>query len=470
MKKPIFISLAIMTPLLLLLGLLYTWKWASIAAAYKAKTLCSGVFVSKRAPEAVLESDLEAGLPGILRYIDAEIDLPARRATSNLFGLMEQTAVYRPGLGCTLQVADYENVRPVYPARDNPHSSPNRSVREKKALQSDSAGNADYAPLQGVLHWAFSEPDGEHPRRTRAVVILHHGKIVAEQYAPGFGSDTPLPGWSMTKSVMNALAGILIQEGRLSLADRVVAPEWKNPDDKRGRITLEHLLHMTSGLAFDDSYANPFSDVIRMLFLEPDTAAYAADKPLPFKPGTRWHYSSGTANILSRVVREAVGERDYPSFPRRALFEPLGMRSAVIEPDASGTFVGSSYMYASARDWAKFGQLYLQNGIHQGKRILPDGWTDYTATPAPRAPKQKYGALFWLRIPKKYRSRSNARPLPEDAFHAVGHEGQFITVIPSRDLVIVRLGLTRSRFAWQQDLFVAKVLEVLGYSHSREPE
>jgi CubicO group peptidase (beta-lactamase class C family) len=315
--------------------------------------------------------------------------------------------------------------------------------------------------LASVLESAFTSPDGKQPTGTRAVVILHHGRIVAERYAPGFRKDTPLLGWSMTKTVMNALVGIMVKEGRLSLQDPVPVPEWRDPRDPRRKITLHNLLQMSSGLRFREDYGNPLQDVTTMLFGVPDAASYAARKPLAAEPGTRWSYSSGTTNIISRGIREVLGDDEYVEFPRRALFDPLGMGSAVIEPDASGTFIGSSFMYATARDWAKLGQLYLQDGVWGGRRVLPEGWVKYTTTPAPQAPEQKYGAHVWLKIPEEFSSGDSRKALPADAFHAVGHEGQLVSIIPSKDLVVVRLGLTRDLAVWHHDRFIEEVTEVL---------
>jgi CubicO group peptidase (beta-lactamase class C family) len=315
--------------------------------------------------------------------------------------------------------------------------------------------------FEQALDWAFSEPDPQQLRRTRAVVIVRKGRIVAERYAPGFSRDTPLLGWSMAKSVMNGLVGILIKTGRLALNAPLPVPEWQEPNDPCRRITLDHLLHMSSGLHFDESYGNPLADVTYMLLGVPNMGAYAARKPLEAEPGAKWSYSSGTTNLISRAIRQVVGEAGYPGLPGRALFQPIGMSSAVIEADAAGTLVGSSFMYATARDWAKFGQLYLQGGMWEDRRILPEGWVQYTTAPAPRAPDKEYGAHFWLKIPKEYQSGGQANLIPADAFHAVGHEGQFISIIPSRELVIVRLGLTRYPLAWQHDKFVKLVLEVV---------
>jgi len=262
----------------------------------------------------------------------------------------------------------------------------------------------------------------------------------------------------MTKGVINALIGILVKEQRLSLNSPPPVPEWRHTVDPHRGITLEHLLRMTSGLQFNEDPGNPLSDVTYMLMRVADTAAYAAGKPMVTEPGTQWSYSSGTTNILARVIRHTLGDREYYKFPRQALFDRLGMKSAVMETDPSGTFVGSSCMYASARDWARFGLLYLNDGVWDGERILPEGWVRYTRTAASGAAKQKYGAHFWLKVPDEYRGAKAGASLPQDAFHAVGHEGQFVSIIPSKDLVIVRLGLTRYPRAWDHQAFVNLIL------------
>jgi CubicO group peptidase (beta-lactamase class C family) len=217
---------------------------------------------------------------------------------------------------------------------------------------------------------------------------------------------------------------------------------------------------MRSGLGFDEGMASPRSDVVRMLFGAGDTAAFALEKELAFAPGTTWQYASGPTNILARVIRNVLGDdASYLAFPRRALFGPLGMSSAVLETDAAGTFIGSSYMYATGRDWARFGTLYLQDGVWDGRRILPEGWVAYTASPAPADEQGRYGALFWLQVPPEYAGRDARLDAP--ALHAVGHEGQFVTIVPSRGVVIVRLGRTRYPEAWDHAAFVRDVLAAL---------
>ncbi len=327
------------------------------------------------------------------------------------------------------------------------------------------APDVDAPRLAAALAAAFAEPDPDRPRRTRAVIVVRGGRIVAERYVQGFGRGTPLLGWSMTKSVTNALCGILVGQGKLDVHARAEVPEWRDATDPRRAITLDQLLHASSGLRWSETYeASPFeSDVIAMLYGagHRDMAAFAAAKPLDHAPGTRWSYSSGTTLIVSGIVRRAVGGTldDYHAFPRRALFERIGMESAVIEPDASGTFVGSSYSYATARDWARFGLLYLRDGVWDGARLLPEGWVDYSRTPAPAAPHGEYGAHFWLNagVPERGVPRPDPRA-PADLFYASGHEGQLVAIVPSRDLVIVRLGLTPDDGRYDLDGFVAEVI------------
>jgi CubicO group peptidase (beta-lactamase class C family) len=466
--KQAIVGVAVVALALAIAVLFYGSQLAAIGTAYAAKILCSGIFVSQRDAQSLLGTDVSADYLSFLRHIDVQVDRGSREVTATFFGLAKRKAVYREGRGCA--VIHGEAAEPPTPRTDG---SIDR-LPEQRAVM-DQLDTVDRLPselesrLDAALEWAFLEPDPALPRRTRAVVVVYRGRLVAERYADPFTKDTPLNGWSMTKSVVNALVGVLVKEGKVSLSDSVAIPEWRGSSDPRRKITLEQLLHMSSGLQFHEDYVNLFADMTYMLLGVPDVAAYAAAKPLEAKPGTRWSYSSGTTNIIAYAVRQIVGDSDYLQFPRRALFDRLGMTSAVIETDAVGTFVGSSFMYATARDWARFGLLYLRDGVWSGQRILPEGWVAYTRTPAPNAPDQQYGAHFWLRIPKGHRCGNESRPLPVDAFHAIGHEGQFITIIPSRELVLVRLGFTRYHCAWNQQMFVHLVLAALANGKHANP-
>jgi hypothetical protein len=434
------VVLVAMTALAAALALSYAYRAATIGTAYAAKIVCSGVFVSRRDAAAVFMNDVAMDDLAAMRVFDVRTDRERSAVTVSLFGRAARTAVFREGLGCALDFGDVARAAVPAPVPAEP-------------LETRIDPRFD-----AVLDWAFAEPDPSRPRRTRAVVVLHGGRVVAERYAPGFTRETPLAGWSMAKSVTGALAGILVKEGRMARDDPPPVPEWQHAGDARKRITLDHLLRMSSGLAFDEDYTDPLADVMRMLFAEPSAGAYAAAQPLDHAPGTRWEYSSGTTNVITHSMRQVLGA-DYAASPRRALFDRIGMSSAVMEADASGTFVGSSFMYATARDWARFGLLYLRDGAWGGERILPEGWVAYSRTPAPTAPGGIYGAHFWLRL-HAGASCSRGEPPPPDAFHASGHEGQHLTIIPSRDLVVVRLGMTRYPCAWDQREFITRVLDV----------
>ncbi|MBW4617022.1 MAG: beta-lactamase family protein [Desmonostoc vinosum HA7617-LM4] len=456
--KPLFweLSIAAIAIVVLIFGFYLFRQYAIVAIAYKAKILCSGVFVSQRDAISVQNQDLLVDDLALLKYISAEINYQEQSVTTSVFGLIKRKAIFRPGLGCTL-VNNFPQEKLL--EQQTAYPQPDKLDLLPKLVETEDLNpGIDIAKLNTTVDIAFSEPNPNRLGRTRAVVVIYDGHIVAERYAEGFSSDTPLIGWSMTKSVINALIGILVYQGKLSLSDNKLLPEWSQPGDLRQDITLDQLLRMSSGLKFTESYTNLLEDCTIMLFNSNDAASYAANKLLEAKPDTKWYYSSGTTNILSRIIRNTVGEADYFAFPRRALFNRIGMHSAILEPDASGTFVGSSFMYATARDWAKFGWLYLQDGEWYGERILPEGWVKYSTTPTPSDPKQRYGAHFWLKFPPMFASTQViSPPLANDMYIASGHQAQFLTMIPSHKLVVVRLGLSQLPQSWDQEWFISQL-------------
>ena len=282
-----------------------------------------------------------------------------------------------------------------------------------------------------VFDSVFHEFDPHRIKRTRATLVVHDGRLIAERYAPGISASTPLIGWSMTKSITNAMVGLLIQDGKLTLDKNNIFPHWQS--DERKNITMDHLLRMCSGLAFEENYTR-VSNATRMLFSEFSAGSYASLQKLAYPVGTKWYYSSGTSTILQSLISNTINDQiTYLGYPHQRLFNVLGMKSAVLEPDASGIYVGSSYMFATARDWAKFGQLYINDGIWAGERILPEGWVTYSSTLTPSSDGE-YAAHFWT-YPRK-------SGLPDDSFLMDGFEGQLVLIIPSKKLVIVRLGCT----------------------------
>jgi CubicO group peptidase (beta-lactamase class C family) len=434
----------------------------AVGTGYAAKILCSSVFVSGRDPENVIAVDLAFLKP---YHVSAKVDREGKFAFASILGLVPQKAVYRPGLGCTIVHPDQPGTlagQPLPKPAVPPAGLDALPWPQGEAVAPELPTDVNKAKLDEALDFAFAEPNPARPLRTRAVVVVYDGRIIAERYAPGFTKDTRLQGWSMTKSVNSALVGILVKQAKLDVNAPAPVPEWASPNDPRHAITLDNLMRMSSGLQFLEEYeSTPNSDCNLMLFVAPDAAAYAAAKPLESPPASKWSYSSGTTNIISRLVRQTVlaGGRplpDYFDFPRAELFARIGMESAVIEPDTSGTFVGSSFMYATARDWARFGLLYYQDGVWNGQRILPEGWVKYSITPTPHTkPNEGYGAQWWLNTGGDDRWMPQ---LPTDIYAAWGHESQLVTILPSSKLVVVRLGLTSDPKAWDHQAFLKKIL------------
>jgi len=429
-------------------GLVYFFRIVPVGLAYKAKILASAVFVSGRKFEDILAEDVSVDDYAIMRLFRARLDRDSATVSVTFLGARTRTAAYRPGLGATLALGKT-------PETLTPRSLSLSSASGVWPVRIDKA-------FEPVLDGAFREENAKRLKRTRAVLIVKDGTIVGERYAPGFSAEMPLCGWSMSKSVLSALIGIQIGEGKLSRDQKSLLPEWRGPGDERGEITLDHLLRMRSGLEFAEIYSNPLEDVTQMIFARGDAAGFAAAKPLKAQPGTVWSYSSGTSNILARILRQTLGgsDEDYLSFPRTALYDRIGMSSAVFEANAAGDLVASSFMYATARDWARFGQLYLQDGLWEGERILPEGWVAYSVQPTPESTDNIYGAHWWLKVQKVMGGDTeDAKKIPEDAFYAIGHEGQVLSVVPSKKLVVVRLGLSVYIDAWNHAEFMAALLE-----------
>jgi CubicO group peptidase (beta-lactamase class C family) len=444
-----------MAPVILLAAICVWWFFGRdairIGAAYAAKTVCSSVFNSGEERDWVLAHRVAYKVGPLRHVLDVAIDTTGGTVDARALGAHAR-AIHRTGVGCTLLAGVPEalvrdqplppGTRPTTPA-DHPWPTGSSAPAESPDMTMD---GADLVRLRSVIDEAFREPDLAGGRRqTLAVVVIHRGRLIAERYAPTHGPHTPMLGWSMGKSVMSALTGVLVEDDQLSLDAPAPVPEWTAPNDGRQAITLDHLLHMTSGLDFQERYAPP-GDAARMLLLEPDAAAFAAASPLASPPGEHWNYSSGTTNIIAQIIRDTVGGTlaSQHAFVRDRLFTPAGMHTAFFEADASGTLVGSSFVYASPRDWARFGLMLLQDGVLDERRILPAGWVAYASSPTGAIPAGNYGAHLWLNAGDPGDPSTRPwRSLTTDAYAARGHEGQFVMVVPSRELVVVRLGISR---------------------------
>jgi CubicO group peptidase (beta-lactamase class C family) len=398
----------------------------TVISGYAAKDMASQVFLAGRDPESVRSNDHEVPL---ISLSEARLEAGGTTASASVFGLQTRKAVYREGLGSVLLpkgATSPEN--PRRPNRVRP-PSPLPYPLGHGAPRDTLFPEVDYKQLKTGIDQAFRDPEIQ---RTRTVMVLYRGQLVGERYAEGFGPDTPVLGWSMTKSVLATVYGILEYQGKLHLEAPVPVPAWQ--EDGRKAITYEHLLRMQSGLAWDEDYSG-LSDVTRMLFLEPDMAASQADKALAGPPGSLWNYSSGTSNLLSGLLRlNFASHQEYLDFPYRELIDRIGMHSMVVETDLSGNFVGSSYGWASTRDWGRFGLLYLRQGDWFGDRLFGSDWVDYVTRPT-QGSGDRYGAHFWLNADGGFPDA------PRDMFMANGHQGQHVFIIPSRELVVVRTGL-----------------------------
>jgi CubicO group peptidase (beta-lactamase class C family) len=385
---------------------------------YAARTACSCTFMIGRPLDVILSEDL-AMSP--LNWATVKIDTSAKSSTASVFGLSPKTAVYRNGLGCILLEGkdDYHVNFNIPEHRDSVNYS---FIQSKTSTIND-------AEISKLEQLAFDEGKAISHKKTRALLVLHRDTLIIESYAKGINKTTKLLGWSMTKSVLNAMIGVLSKQNKISIHDKALFPQWI---DRRKEIEINDLLHMNSGLEWTEDYST-VSEATSMLFASGDMPQYVSSIKMK---SLAWVYSSGSSNLLSGIVRSKFKAiEEYHSFPYKYIFEPLGMDHSLIETDEAGNYITSSYMYGRARDWLRFGRLYLHDGVWQGNRILPENWVNYTCQEVPGS-DGKYGAHFWLN------KRSVAFPdCPQDIFYADGYQGQYIVIVPSHDLVIVRMGL-----------------------------
>lgn len=428
--------------LLLLLFLLlffigrFIYRATPIITGFGAKNLCSAVYLQHRQAADVIKEDLSDFPISLGTYTLNEND---SSVTGTIWGFARQKAIYRKGIGATL-VNDFTEQQ----IRDQTWSVPNTiSLNRDSIPWPDGDKLPDTLPpdvnqkaLQQMLQRVFKKPD---PDKTRAFLIVYNGQIIAEQYADGFNRHTVMQGWSMSKSITAALTGILVKQGKLQVDAPAPLTEWKH--NEKETITLRQLLQQTSGIKYWENYASP-SEATNMLFKKGDMAGYVSSLPLQYQPGTVFNYSSGNANIVSKIIRQTLGDASYQSFPYTHLFHTIGMYSTIMEPDASGTYVGSSYTYATARDFARFGLLYYNNGKWNNNQLLPDTWVRESVQPSSADKLKHYGYFFWLNgFDKNDPSKRWYPDVPGDMFFADGFGGQDIFIIPSKKLVVVRLGL-----------------------------
>lgn len=418
----------------------YAWPRLPIITAFAAKGMCSSVFLAEKEPARVYTEDLSFFPISLAR---CQVDYTEKSVTSKVLGLAKRKAVYREGLGAVLvldrpeeelKAASFEIPDPGYRQDTLPWPKGDR-------LTGELPEGVDYGRLEEVLDEAIDDPGEEPLKKTLGVAVVYDNMLIGENYLEGYNELTKFHGWSMTKSITGALAGALVMEGRMDVNDPVDIEAWEG--DERRNITIENILHMSSGLDWYENYFT-ISDATIMLMQSDDMFASVVGCKALHEPGSTWNYSSGDANLLSGLIRKAIGnDTEYHGYPYTRLFHRIGMLNTVVETDASGLFVASSFSYGSTRDWARFGLLFLNEGIFAGDTVLSPEWVRYMKRAAP-ASDGNYAATFWLKEP----SAENAlTDVPDDLFFADGFLGQRVYVIPSKNLVVVRMGYSLGNFS-----------------------
>jgi len=427
-KKRVFYGFFIFLIAVIAGGAIYLSTLLPIITGYAAKNLCSAVFVSERVPADVEALDLNFSF---IKFTKNKVDFEDKSVRSRfLWG--RSKAIFREGFGVTLlrDVREKELEQIVFPSLKEPGYRQDTIAWPMGDLVPDTVETGiNTTTLKEITGHIITE--NSYGGNAFAFIVLHKGMPVAEAYKPGFDRDTRFLSWSMAKSFTNALVGILVKQGKMDISKPVGIEEWEG--DERSKITLNDLMQMQSGLEWNEDYGSR-SDVNVMLHCEGDMGRYAFEQKAEFTAGTHWYYSSGTTNIISYLIRkEFETDSAYYAFAYSQLFNRTGIDDAVFEVDAEGRFVGSSYLYATARDYARFALLFQNDGIYNGERILPEGWVEYTTTPAAHS-NGEYGALFWLNECKKLPS------VPQNMYMCVGHDGQRIYLLPDQEIIVVILG------------------------------
>lgn len=420
--KKLFFLLVIILLVLAIAGLIFLQPQLKIATGYAAKKACSYHYISGRSLESITKVDL-ADFP--LSLVSLDMARNADGVVASVLGMQKATAIKRPGLGCALlQGNDDFKI-----ARTNPSSN----LQESSQLPYSKSYHVDTDQLDKAFESAL-DIGYEWEKKTLGLMVIHRDSILKEQYARDFDPETEFLGWSMTKSVCNLLVGILSRKGIIDIDQDNLYPAWEN--DERKNIKIKNLLQMNSGLQWTEEYEE-VCDITQGLFKEEDFVKFTYAKPLESPIGETYEYSSGSTNLISGVLRRQLESyQDYLNLPYKELFEPLGIHDAYMETDEAGNYIMSSYLFAKARDWAKLGMLYKNKGNWQGQQLIDTSYIEWSLTPSDAEPG--YGAQIFLNT-----DHSEFKTAPESAYKFSGYDGQYVIVIPSHDLIIVRFGLSK---------------------------
>ena len=438
-KKLIKRIIAVILVLLLVVGTWFIWPRLPIITAFAAKGMCSSVFLAHKGQSRIGSEDLSFFPISLAKSV---IDFEDKSVTSTVFGLAERKAVYREGLGAVLVLNKPEDeLKQAQVTLPEPGYSQDTIPWPKgDILPEEKPYGVNYQRLNELIDTCFDAPDSEPFKKTLGIVVVYDGQIIAEKYLDGYNSETMFHGWSMTKSINGALAGILSDEGKLKVDEPAGFPEWQN--DARKNISVKNIIQMSSGLDWYENYFT-ISDATVMLMQSDDMLSSVLDNKAKYEPGTYWNYSSGDANLLSGILRNRINnDNEYHKFIYTKLLYPTGMLHTNIETDANGLFVASSYSYGSTRDWARFGMLFLNNGVFVSDTVLSKEWVDFMKTPATSS-NGNYAGTFWLKESNPWQA---LKDVPDDVFFADGFLGQRVYIIPSKKLVVVRMGYSLKNF------------------------
>lgn len=431
---------------------IFVWPRLPIITAFASKGMCSSVFLADKDPAAVMAEDLSF-FP--ISLAKSKVNYEEKSVTSTVLGIAKRKAIYRDGLGAVivLDTPEEELMAASFTIPDPGYSQDTIPWPLGDVMPESLPAGVNYERLEALLDTCIDKAGDEPFKKTLGIAVVYDNVLISEKYLNDYDVYTRFHGWSMTKSITGALAGILADKGMLELEKPVDIEEWANDDRKD--ITLENVIRMSTGLDWFENYFT-ISDATVMLMQSDDMLASITGTKLAHEPGSVWNYSSGDANLLSGIIRKAIDNDDaYHALAYKKLFHRIGMLNTVVETDASGLFVASSYSYGSTRDWARFGLLFLNKGIFAGDTILSQKWIEFMKTAAP-ASEGTYAGTFWLEEP----SPENALvDIPDDIFFADGFLGQRVYIIPSKKLVVVRMGYSMSNFSMND--FLREVISTL---------
>ncbi len=452
MKKMLKRIVWLVLLLAILSGVWFAWPRLPIITAFAAKGMCSSVFLADKKPENIQTEDLSF-FP--ISLAKTKVDYNEKTATSTVFGLARRQAVFREGSGAVIVLKkDAEALKRTGFQLPEPGFSQDTIPWPKGDILADTMpSGVNYARLYELIDTCFDAPGSKPFKKTLGIAVVYENQLIAEKYFSGYDYQTKFHGWSMTKSLTGAWAGILADNGQLRPDEPVGVDAWEK--DGRSRISVKNVLQMSTGIDWYENYFT-ISDATVMLMQSEDMFGYVTGCAAAHNPGAYWNYSSGDANLLSGIIRHRIGDdNQYHTGIYENLLYPLGMLNTSVETDADGLFVASSYSYGSLRDWARFGLLFLNDGVFAGDTVLSKKWVDFMKMPA-EASGGKYAGTFWLQEPEEKNALTD---VPGDIFFADGFLGQRVYIIPSKKLVVVRMGFGMGDFSMND--FLREIVKAL---------